>query len=95
MRIILKLLLFPMTLALTIIVSFRRFLCLFSGALLNVVAFVIFCIAVGTMVIVGQPIWTGLKIAMIAWFISSFGLPMLSSFFVKLVDAFNDRPKSI
>lgn len=95
MRITLKILLFPITLVLTILVSFGRFLCLFSGALLNVVAFVIFCIAICTVILLGQPIWTGLKIAALGWLISSFGLPMLVSFLVELVDVFNDKLKSI
>lgn len=42
MRIIIKILLFPIVLALTLLVAFCRFFCLFSGMVLGIVAFLLF-----------------------------------------------------
>jgi len=95
MRIILKILLFPLTLALTIAVALGRFLCIFSGALLNVLTFVIFTIAVLSMLIAGATFMEGLRMIIIAWMFSSFGLPLFASLAVEAVDAFNDKLKSI
>ena len=95
MRIILKILLFPLTLALTIAVALGRFLCLFSGALLNALALVIFIIAVLSMLIAGATFTEGLRMIIIAWMFSSFGLPLFASLAVEAVDILNERIKSI
>ena len=42
MRILLKVLLFPLTLFLTLLVAFCRFFCLFSGMVLSIAAMVLF-----------------------------------------------------
>ena len=42
MRIILKVLLFPVVLVLTVLVAFCRFICLFSGMILGIVAVLLF-----------------------------------------------------
>lgn len=95
MRIILKILLFPITLALTIIVALGRLLCLISGAILNTIAFIILLIAIGTVVLLGQPLLTGLQIAVLGWLISSFGLPLIATFLVELLGVFKDNLRAI
>ena len=45
MRILLKILLFPVVLVLTVLVAFCRFVCLFSGMILGIVAVLLFLIA--------------------------------------------------
>ncbi|MDL2234653.1 CD1845 family protein [Christensenellaceae bacterium OttesenSCG-928-L17] len=95
MRIIVKILLFPVILALSIIVALGRLLCLVSGAILNTIAFVILVIAFLTVVMLGEPIWTGLKMAGLAWLISSFGLPLIVTFLVELLGAAKDSIKAI
>lgn len=42
MRILLKVLLFPLALFLTLLVAFCRFFCLFSGMVLSIAAMVLF-----------------------------------------------------
>ena len=42
MRILLKILLFPVVLVLTVLVAFCRFFCLFSGMILGIVAVLLF-----------------------------------------------------
>lgn len=44
MRILLKILLFPVVLVLTVLVAFCRFVCLFSGMILGIVAVLLFLI---------------------------------------------------
>ncbi len=95
MRILAKILLFPVTLALSIIVAVLRLLCLISGTVLGVLALVILLIAVGTVVLLGEPILTGLGIAGLAWLISPFGLPLVATFLVEAIGGFNTMLKGI
>ena len=46
MRILLKILLFPVVLVLTVLVAFCRFVCLFSGMILGIVAVLLFLIGI-------------------------------------------------
>lgn len=95
MRVLLKILLFPITLALSIVVGVCRLACVLSGTVLTLLALVILAIAIGTVAIVGEPLITGLKIAGLAWLISPFGLPLISTFLVELLGGFNDMLKAI
>ena len=95
MRVLLKILLFPETLALSMIVGVRRLACVLSGSVLTLLALVILAIAIGTVAIVGEPLITGLKIAGLAWLISPFGLPLIATFLVELLSGFNDMLKAI
>jgi len=95
MRILAKILLFSVTLALSIIVAVLRLLCLISGTVLGVLALVILLIAVGTVVLLGEPILTGLGIAGLAWLISPFGLPLVATFLVEAIGGFNTMLKGI
>ena len=94
MRLILKILLFPIIVLLTIFVAACRFLCAFSTMILGIIAFVIFAIALGTMILLGE-FWEGVKIVVLAWLISPSGIPLFASFLVELVDGLNSRLKAI
>lgn len=94
MRLILKILLFPIILLLTVFVAACRFLCAFSTAVLSILAFVIFAIALGTMILLGE-FWEGVKITVLAWLISPYGIPMFASWLVEKVDDLNCRLKAI
>lgn len=94
MRLILKILLFPIIVLLTIFVAACRFLCAFSTMILGIIAFVIFAIALGTMILLGE-LWEGVKIVVPAWLISPYGIPLFASFLVELVDGLNSRLKAI
>jgi hypothetical protein len=94
MRLILKILLFPVVLILTIFVAVCRFLCTFSTILLSIIAFVIFAVALGTMILL-QDMSGGLKILVLAWLISPFGIPLFASWLVEKVDDLNGRLKTI
>ncbi|MEL7609649.1 MAG: CD1845 family protein [Bacillota bacterium] len=94
MRWIFKILLFPVVVALTVFVAVCRFLCAFSTMLLSILAFIVFAIALGTMILLGE-FWEGIKIAVLAWLISPYGIPLFASFLVELVDGLNSRIKAI
>ena len=51
MRILLKILLFPVVLVLTVLVAFCRFVCLFSGMILGIVAVLLFAIGFTTLLL--------------------------------------------
>lgn len=94
MRILLKILLFPVILLLSILVAVCQFLCAFSSMILGILAFVIFAVALGTMVLLGE-FWEGVKIVVLAWLISPYGIPLFASFLVELVDGLNSKLKAI
>jgi hypothetical protein len=94
MRLMLKILLFPIILLLTIFVAACRFLCTFSTMILEIIAFVIFAIALGTMILLGE-FWEGVKIVVLAWLISPYGIPLSASFLVELGDGLNSRLNAI
>ena len=95
MRTLLKILLFPVTLMLSIVVGVCRLLCLISNTVLALLAFVILAIAIGTVTIVGEPMIEGLRIAGLAWLISPFGLPILVTLLIELVGGLNELLKQI
>ena len=94
MRFLIKLFLFPITLALTILVAACRLLCQLSTMVLGIVAFVCFAITLGTMVLL-QDFPEGLRLMGLAWLISPFGLPLIAAFLVELLGVFNDSLKAI
>ena len=46
------------------------------------------------MVLLGE-LWEGVKIVILAWLISPYGIPLFASFLVELVDGLNSRLKAI
>lgn len=94
MRILLKISLFPVILLLSILMAACRFLCAFSSMILGILAFVIFAVALATMVLLGE-FWEGVKIVVLAWLISPYGIPLFASFLVELVDGLNSKLKAI
>ena len=94
MRFLIKLVLFPITLALTILVAACRLLCQLSTMMLGILAFVCFAIALGTIVLL-QDFPTGLILIGLTWLISPFGLPLIAAFLVELLGVINDSLKAI
>ena len=94
MRIALKILLFPVTLALSVIVAIARFVCHFSGAVLGIVSSIVFIIAVLALILL-RDTTAALNAGIIAFVISPFGLPMLAEWLVDRLDDLNILVKSI
>ena len=74
MRIIIKILLFPIVLALTLLVAFCRFFCLFSGMVLGIVAFLLFLL--GIVVLFAGRVDGFIGFLVLAWLVSPYGLPL-------------------
>ena len=93
MRIIIKILLFPIVLALTLLVAFCRFFCLFSGMVLGIVAFLLFLL--GIVVLVAGRVDGFIGFLVLAWLVSPYGLPLAASWLTERVADFNHMLKSI
>ena len=77
LRFFIKVLLFPITLALTLLVAFARFFCLFSGMVLSVIAGAFFLFGVLMLFIGKRQGFIGFSL--LAWAISPYGLPGAAS----------------
>ena len=94
MRVVLKILLFPVTLALSLVVALCRLACQLSGMVLGLLALVIFATGLGTMLLL-QEVREGLGIMGLAFLVSPFGVPLIATFLVELLGIFNDSLKEI
>ena len=94
MRILLKILLFPITLSLTIILLFSEFICLFGTMFLSILALLLFVLALGTMIIF-KDMQDGLRAMVLAYLISPFGIPILASWLIGKIGQVNERLKAI
>ena len=93
MRIIIKILLFHIVLALTLLVAFCRFFCLFSGMVLGIVAFLLFLL--GIVVLFAGRVDGFIGFLVLAWLVSPYGLPLAASWLTERVADFNHMLKSI
>ena len=93
MRIIIKILLFPIVLALTLLVAFCRFFCLFSGMVLGIVAFLLFLLGIVVLFAGRGDGFIGFLV--LAWLVSPYGLPLAASWLTERVADFNHMLKSI
>jgi len=94
MRILLKVLFFPITLILTVLILFFDFICLFSTAVLSILSFVVFMIALGTIFILRETS-EGIRIIVLAYLIRPYGIPMFAAWLIAKIEGLNDMLKSI
>lgn len=94
MRILFKILLFPISLLLSILVVSGRFLCHFSGALLSILSGILFLIAILALVLLKEPM-SALNAGILAFAISPYGIPKLAEWVVDRLDVLNHLFKSI
>lgn len=94
MRILLKIFLFPITLLLTVILLICEFICLFGTALLSILAFVMFVLALAFIIFLGET-QDGIKALVLAYLISPYGVPMLAAWVIRRLGGVNERLKSI
>lgn len=93
LRFFIKVLLFPITLALTLLVAFARFFCLFSRMVLSIIAGAFFLFGV-LMLFIGE--WQGfIGFSLLAWTISPYGLPGAASWLTERMDDINSMLKAI
>jgi hypothetical protein len=94
MRILLKILLFPITLILTVILLICEFICLFGTMLLSILAFVVFVLALAIIIFLGET-QDGITALVLAYLISPYGVPMLASWLIGRIGQVNEWVKAI
>ncbi len=94
MRILLKIFLFPITLILTAILLICEFICLFGTMLLSILALLLFTLALGIMIFLGET-QEGIKTLVLAYIISPYGVPMLAAWMIGKIGQINERIKAI
>ena len=94
MRILFKILLFPITLILTVLILILDFICLFSTAVLSILSFVVFIISLGTIFILRETS-EGIKYIVLAYLISPYGIPMFAAWLIGKIEGLNNLLKSV
>jgi uncharacterized membrane protein YGL010W len=94
MRILFKIILFPITLVLSIVVGVCRFVCGFSGAVLGVISTLLLTLALLTLILLKEPSGA-LTTAIIAFVVSPYGIPKLAEWLIDRLEDLNFAIKSI
>jgi hypothetical protein len=94
MRILKHILLSPITLILSIVVALLRLLYQLSNFVLTLVAFLVLAIGL-CVVILMQNTSEGYKILGLAFVISPFGIPLITTILIELLGGFNELLKEI
>lgn len=94
MRLLLKVLLFPITIVLSVFITFARFISELSGALLAIAAVIVFVLALGTLILLKDP-QGALVTCIIAFVISPYGIPKLAEWLIDRLDDLNNIIRAI
>ena len=94
MRILFKIILFPITLVLSIVVGVCRFVCGFSGAVLGVISTLLLTLALLTLILLKE-LGGALTTAIIAFVVSPYGIPKLAEWLIDRLEDLNFAIKSI
>ena len=94
MRIILKILLFPITLLLTIVLLICEFIYMFGTMLPPTLSLLLFTLALAIMILLRE-MQDGLKAMVLAYLISPYGIPILAAWIIGSVGRINERLKAI
>ena len=94
MRLFLKMILFPITLILTILVGILRLFFHMSTMVLGSISVLFFILGLAVMFLM-QDYRGGLQIMILSFVLGPFGLPFIVSFLVELIGLFNDSLKTV
>ena len=94
MRIFARILFFPVVVVLTILVAVCRFICSFSGAVLMVLASLLFIAGLAVLVLLRDP-RSSVTAFVFAFLISPYGIPLLLNRLVDKLDDLNVAIKGI
>lgn len=96
MKILLKIILFPVTIALTVFVLILRLMHRVSSGVLNILAVMLLLVALTTWIfkLMGDPMFQNfddncITMLIMALVFSPFGLPLVAGFLIELLDAAN------
>ena len=95
LRFLLKAMLFPVTLTLTLIVMIARLLTAFSAVAMNIIASVLFLLGICMMIFLQAPLSELWKPFFVGWLLCPYGIPLIAGFLVEMVGIANDALKSI
>lgn len=94
MRILLKIILFPIILLLTILLALSKGILYIGGGIMGLLAMLFGVIGIGGM-ITGDYKSVGIPALVFAWLLSPFGLPLLAAFIIANVELFRDWLREI
>lgn len=92
-RLLLKIVLFPITIILSILIAFLNFLIAASSIILSIISFVIFIAALASFI--QKDVVTGIQGLVIAFLLSPFGLPKVASYIVGALQVANEFIKAV
>lgn len=93
MKILLKIVLLPITLALNILLGISKFVLVFGSGLLGVLSFVLFALGIGIIIVAGFS--QAFPAFVAGYLISPWGLPMIGVWLIARVEFFNEWLKAI
>lgn len=93
MKILLKIVLLPITLTLNILLGISKFVLAFGGGILCVLSFILFTLGIGTIIVAGFS--QAIPAFIVGYLISPWGLPMIGAWIIARVEYFNDWLKGI
>ena len=94
MKFLLKIILFPVTIILTVFVGICRLLNQLSNMVFMLAALLILLIGLAT-ILLAHDMSNGLMLIAIAFLISPFGLPLIVTFLIEVLGLFKDMIKAI
>jgi hypothetical protein len=94
MRSIIRILLFPVTAVLSLVVALFRLINQLSNMALSLLAFLLLILGLAVMLLL-QDKTNGLRILGISLLISPFGLPLIITFLIEMLGLFKDMLKEI
>ena len=94
MKFLLKIILFPVTIILTVFVGICRLLNQLSNIVFMLAALLILLIGLAT-ILLAHDMSNGLILIAIAFLISPFGLPLIVTFLIEVLGLFKDMIKAI
>ena len=92
-KVVLKILAFPLIAVLSLLVPFCSFLLACSGLFFGIASFIVFVLGAGVL-FMGN-IWAGILILAAAFLVSPFGIPMLAEWLVDKLDDLKYTLRSI
>lgn len=94
MRILANIILFPVMVALSILIAVCRFICSFSGVVLAVLAGLLFMVGLATLTLLRDPRGSVISFVL-AFLVSPYGIPLFINWLVDKLDDLNYAIRSI
>ncbi len=92
-KILLKIVLFPVSIALSILTAFLTFLLSVSSVILGIVSFI--CVIAAISAFIQKDTSTGIQSLIIGFLLSPYGLQMLAAFIIGIIESINEGIKAI